>query len=163
MECIAHRGSALRVPENSLAGIKYTAMMDIKQIECDISVASDDIAVIFHDESLRRMTGDPRSVLSVSSEELVTIPLISPFRSATQYIPTALDWMQEASRHGLFMHLEIKVHDQEFRRDIPRVVEVTFLRDDRLKLSGKKCELPHKLDVVHNAKKPDLPLPQDWR
>ena len=26
MECIAHRGSALRVPENSLAGIKYTAM-----------------------------------------------------------------------------------------------------------------------------------------
>jgi len=60
MECIAHRGSALRVPENSLAGIKYTAMMDIKQIECDISVASDDIAVIFHDESLRRMTGDPR-------------------------------------------------------------------------------------------------------
>ena len=118
MECIAHRGSAFRVPENSLAGIQYTAMMNIKQIECDISVASDDIAVIFHDESLRRMTGYPRSVLSVSSEELVTIPLISPLRSATQYIPKALDWMQEASRYGLFVHLEIKVHDQEFQRAV---------------------------------------------
>ncbi|MDC0882746.1 glycerophosphodiester phosphodiesterase family protein [Litorivicinus sp.] len=91
MECIAHRGSALRVPENSLAGIKYTAMMDIKQIECDISVASDDIAVIFHDESLRRMTGDPRSALSVSSEELVTIPLISPFRSINRGARSGVD------------------------------------------------------------------------
>lgn len=76
MECIAHRGSAFRVPENSLAGIKYTAMMNIEQIECDISVASDDTAVTFHDGSLCRMTGDPRLVLSVSSEELLTIPLI---------------------------------------------------------------------------------------
>lgn len=78
MECIAHHGSPFRVPENSLDGTKYTAMMDIKQIECDVSVAADDIAVIFHDESLRPMTGGLRSVLSVSGEQLFTIPLIEP-------------------------------------------------------------------------------------
>ena len=157
MECIAHRGSALRVPENSLAGIKYTAMMDIKQIECDISVASDDIAVIFHDESLRRMTGDPRSVLSVSSEELVTIPLISPFRSATQYIPTALDWMQEASYHGLFIHLEIKVHDQEFQRAVDaalRAFDGSGLTKDHVRFSSFSFEALKYLSSI----RPELSL-----
>jgi len=47
MNCIAHRGSANRVPENSMVGIRDTAAKRIKQIECDISVASDRVAVIF--------------------------------------------------------------------------------------------------------------------
>ncbi|MDC0379179.1 glycerophosphodiester phosphodiesterase family protein [Litorivicinus sp.] len=157
MECIAHRGSAFRVPENSLAGIKYTAMMDIKQIECDISVASDDIAVIFHDESLRRMTGDPRSVLSVSSEELGMIPLISPFRSATQYIPKALDWMQEASRHDLFVHLEIKVHDQEFQRAVDAALTAfdgSGLKSDHVRFSSFSLEALKYLSSI----RPELSL-----
>ena len=157
MECIAHRGKALRVPENSIAGIKYTAITNIKQIECDISVASDDIAVIFHDKSLRRMTGDPRSVLSVCSEELVTIPLISPFRSATQYIPTALDWMQEASRHGLFVHLEIKVHDQEFQRAVDaalRAFDGSGLTRDHVRFSSFSFEALKYLSSI----RPELSL-----
>ena len=87
MNCIANRGSANRVPENSMAGICDTAAQRIKQIECDISVASDRVAVIFHDESLRRMTGDPRSVLSLKSSELIQIPLMIYHICPTQYIP----------------------------------------------------------------------------
>ncbi|MEC8126164.1 MAG: glycerophosphodiester phosphodiesterase family protein [Pseudomonadota bacterium] len=89
MNCIAHRGSANRVPENSMAGIHDTAAQHIKQIECDISVESDGVAVIFHDESLRRMTGDPRSVLSLTSAELTKIPLMTHHVCPTQYIPLA--------------------------------------------------------------------------
>jgi glycerophosphoryl diester phosphodiesterase len=126
MDCIAHRGSANRVPENSMAGIHYTASHHIKQIECDISVASDGVAVIFHDEYLRRMTGDPRSVLSLTSAELTKIPLISHHVGSTQYIPLADTWMREAANHDLFLHLEIKVHDQE----VERVVEAALAAFD---------------------------------
>jgi len=126
MDCIAHRGSANRVPENSMAGIHYTASHNIKQIECDISVASDGVAVIFHDEYLRRMTGDPRSVLSLTSAELTKIPLISHHVGSTQYIPLADTWMREAANHDLFLHLEIKVHDQE----VERVVEAALAAFD---------------------------------
>ena len=89
MEFIAHRGSADRVPENSFAGIHYTASHQIKQIECDVSVASDGTAVIFHDKCLRRMTGDPRSVSSLTGHELTQIPLVSYRTGATEYIPVS--------------------------------------------------------------------------
>ena len=55
MNCTARRGSASRVPENSMAGPYNTVTQSISQIECVISVASVGGSVFFHDESLRRM------------------------------------------------------------------------------------------------------------
>ena len=123
MEFIAHRGSADRVPENSFAGIHFTASNQITQIECDVSVASDGTAVIFHDKCLQRMTGDPRSVSSLTGHELTQIPLVSHLTGPTQYIPLAKDWIREAARYGLFVHLEIKVHDQEVERAVEAALE----------------------------------------
>ena len=47
MNRIAHRGSANQIPQNSMAGIRDMAAQQIKQIEYDISVASDGVAVMF--------------------------------------------------------------------------------------------------------------------
>ena len=106
-----------------MVGIHDTAAQHIKQIECDISVASDGVAVIFHDESLRRMTGDPRSVLSLTSAELTQIPLMTRHICPTQYIPLAEQWMRAAKIQDLFLQLEIKVHDQEVRRVVDATLE----------------------------------------
>lgn len=155
MDCIAHRGSANRVPENSMAGIHYTASHHIKQIECDISVASDGVAVIFHDEYLRRMTGDPRSVLSLTSAELTKIPLISHHVGPTQYIPLADTWMREAANHDLFLHLEIKVHDQE----VERVVESALAAFDRSELMPAQVRVSSfSLDAIQliRERRPEL-------
>jgi glycerophosphoryl diester phosphodiesterase len=155
MDCIAHRGSANRVPENSMAGIHYTASHHIKQIECDISVASDGVAVIFHDEYLRRMTGDPRSVLSLTSAELTKIPLISHHVGPTQYIPLADTWMREAANHDLFLHLEIKVHDQE----VERVVEAALAAFDRSELMPAQVRVSSfSLDAIQliRERRPEL-------
>ena len=155
MDCIAHRGSANRVPENSMAGIHYTASHHIKQIECDISVASDGVAVIFHDEYLRRMTGDPRSVLSLTNTELTQIPLISHHVGSTQYIPLADTWMREAANHDLFLHLEIKVHDQE----VERVVEAALAAFDRSELMPAQVRVSSfSLDAIQliRERRPEL-------
>jgi glycerophosphoryl diester phosphodiesterase len=155
MDCIAHRGSANRVPENSMAGIHYTASHHIKQIECDISVASDGVAVIFHDEYLRRMTGDPRSVLSLTSAELTKIPLISHHVGPTQYIPLADKWMREAANYDLFLHLEIKVHDQE----VERVVEAALAAFDRSELMPAQVRVSSfSLDAIQliRERRPEL-------
>lgn len=155
MDCIAHRGSANRVPENSMAGIHYTASHHIKQIECDISVASDGVAVIFHDKYLRRMTGDPRSVLSLTSAELTKIPLISYHVGPTQYIPLAETWMREAVNYDLFLHLEIKVHDQE----VERVVEAALAAFDRSELMPAQVRVSSfSLDAIQliRERRPEL-------
>ena len=157
MDCIAHRGSANRVPENSIAGIHYTASQHIKQIECDISVASDGVAVIFHDEYLRRMTGDPRSVLALESAELTEIPMISHHIGPTQYIPLAEDWVREAARYDLFLHLEIKVHDNE----VERVVTAALDAFDRSGLMPSQVRFSSfSLDAIQliRTKRPEFEL-----
>ena len=44
----------------------------------------------------------------------------------------------------------------------PRVVEATFIRNDRVKCRLPKQDLPHKLDSRHNAARPDIPIPDEW-
>jgi glycerophosphoryl diester phosphodiesterase len=69
------------------------------------------------------MTGDPRSVLALGSAELTEIPLISHHIGPTQYIPLAEDWMREAACYDLFLHLEIKVHDNEVERVVTAALD----------------------------------------
>lgn len=122
MNLIAHRGCALKVPENSLAGIRYTASRSIEHIECDISVAADEIAVVFHDDSLARMVGDSRSILACDSAELCQMPLWFEGRVTDEQVPRADAFLALAHQLGLFVHLELKVHDQE----VERVVAAAF-------------------------------------
>ncbi len=122
MKLIAHRGCALQAPENSLAGIRYTASRAIEHIECDISVASDDVAVVFHDAYLGRMTGDRRSVLACRSDELCRMPLYFRNQPTQETIPLATDYLRLAKAHRLFVHLELKVHDQEIQRVVDAAI-----------------------------------------
>ena len=116
MQLIGHRGAAIQAPENSLAGLHYVASHNIKQVECDISVASDGVAVVFHDEYLTRMTGDPRAILATSSSELESLRLWFKGAPSTERIPTAVQWFNEVARLELYLHCEIKVHDAEVGR-----------------------------------------------
>lgn len=72
---IAHRGlHDDRRPENSLAA--FEAAVDAGYpIELDVRLTSDQIPVVFHDESLRRMTGRDATVSDTSWEYLQTLTL----------------------------------------------------------------------------------------
>ncbi|MBK1636321.1 hypothetical protein [Rhodovulum adriaticum] len=45
---------------------------------------------------------------------------------------------------------------------IPRVVEVTLLRKDRVTVTGPVTTLPHPLDRRHRLHQPDIPVPPAW-
>lgn len=46
--------------------------------------------------------------------------------------------------------------------DIPRVVEITFLRNDRVRDKSFATEFPHPLDSDNTTEIPPLPLPKCW-
>lgn len=46
--------------------------------------------------------------------------------------------------------------------EFPRVIEVTFLRNDRVKSRRPIIALPHPLDVPHHSKRPEIDLPVEW-
>ncbi|MFI4986686.1 MAG: glycerophosphodiester phosphodiesterase family protein, partial [Alphaproteobacteria bacterium] len=54
---IGHRGAALRAPENTLAGFRKAAALGCRWVEFDVRLSLDDVAVVFHDDRLERVTG----------------------------------------------------------------------------------------------------------
>jgi len=54
---IAHRGSHLKVPENTLAAYKNAIKEGADYVEVDLRTTKDGHLVIMHDESITRMTG----------------------------------------------------------------------------------------------------------
>ena len=54
---IAHRGEPDNYPENSLQGFRIALAAGAKFLETDVQITSDDVAVLSHDASLKKMTG----------------------------------------------------------------------------------------------------------
>ena len=76
---IAHRGLHSQSPaaaENSMTAFRLALEADLA-IEFDVHLSADHIPVVFHDDTLARMTGDKRHVSDVSAEELGTLSLDS--------------------------------------------------------------------------------------
>lgn len=46
--------------------------------------------------------------------------------------------------------------------EVPRIMELTFLRRDRVKATSFATVFPHPLDHKNGAETPDLPLPRCW-
>ena len=74
----AHRGLHTRdssIPENSLPAFRLAAEKGYAA-ELDVRLTADGIPVVFHDESLRRMTGDRRNLKDITLERLQDLKLL---------------------------------------------------------------------------------------
>lgn len=54
---IAHRGASAERPENTLTAFRRALALDVDGIELDVHVTRDGVPVVFHDPTLRRLTG----------------------------------------------------------------------------------------------------------
>lgn len=83
---IAHRGlhnAPAGLPENS-TGAFQAAIAAGHPIELDVRLSRDGQVVVFHDDGLQRLTGDPRTVAQCSLEELRALRLLG----TTMTVPT---------------------------------------------------------------------------
>jgi len=74
---IAHRGlfNNKEIPENSLIAFRKAVENDYG-IELDVQLTTDDQLVVFHDASLKRMTGIDKNLTDCSYEELLHYSLL---------------------------------------------------------------------------------------
>lgn len=74
---LAHRGfvpaDAEGVAENSVAALAAARGTGTVYLESDCHLTSDGVVVLFHDDDLRRVAGDPRPVADVTARELSTV------------------------------------------------------------------------------------------
>lgn len=66
----AHRGGALEAEENTMAAFAHAVRLGYGHVETDIQATKDGVAVVFHDDTLERMTGEPDRVADLTWEEL---------------------------------------------------------------------------------------------
>lgn len=70
MKIIAHRNETPGCPENSIASLEYSAKEGIYAVECDVRRTGDGQYVIYHDPSLKRLTGKDMVVGECTVDEL---------------------------------------------------------------------------------------------
>ena len=54
---MAHRGGGAKAPENTLAAMRRAAASGVGWVELDVMLTGDGVPVLFHDDSLERITG----------------------------------------------------------------------------------------------------------
>ena len=103
---VAHRGlfdNEKGIPENSLPAFEL-AVKNGFGIETDVQMSKDGVLVVFHDDSLKRMTGAEGNLVDYTFDELRALRLIG-----TEYqIPTFEEFL--AAANGVNLVVEIKTH-----------------------------------------------------
>jgi glycerophosphoryl diester phosphodiesterase len=80
--------------ENTLGGFRAALTAGADVLESDVHVSRDGVPMLCHDETLERLTGDPRRIRDVSSDELRALDLghgegIPALEDVLRALPTA--------------------------------------------------------------------------
>ena len=69
----AHRGGAATGDENTAAAFARAVDLGFRYLETDVHATSDGVAVVFHDDTLARLTGHPGRIGDLSWADLATV------------------------------------------------------------------------------------------
>ncbi len=109
---VAHRGDPYRVRENTIDSLRSALRRGADAVEFDVRLTRDDVPVLLHDATLKRLWERDRPLLSLSSDEV---------RGLTAGgIPT-LEEALKATDHGRFM---VDLPGAASPRTVRRIVEV---------------------------------------
>jgi glycerophosphoryl diester phosphodiesterase len=99
---IAHRGASSERPENTLAAFRRAIALESDGIELDVQVTRDGVPVVFHDASLRRLTGTSGQLSHKSWPDLRRLKV-----RGTESIPRLADVLR-LTRGLIVVQIEMK-------------------------------------------------------
>lgn len=123
----AHRGASAYAPENTMSAFRLGIALGANGIETDIRKTKDGVPVLFHDESLLRLTGIDRKIADVTFEELAGLRIPSPDGTAFDTVPTLAEFLRFASEHPVALALEIKTGGLE--AEVKHAIDANGLAD----------------------------------
>lgn len=111
----AHRGWSAAYPENSMIAFQKAAELGVDQIELDIRVTKDNVLVVFHDETVDRVSNGTGKVCDFTLEELqkLDIGIKRGEEFAGTKIPTLKEFMEYMKTlPDMTVDFEIKEYDR---------------------------------------------------
>lgn len=105
----AHRGASGYAPENSLRAFNLSARMHADGVELDVQRTRDGRLVVYHDETLERLTHATGPLCDYTYDELQSYPLLrAPGATGEDVIPLFSDVLALLFRLGLRLNVELK-------------------------------------------------------
>ena len=124
---VAHRGSPLSHPENTLAGVESACKSGAHFVEIDIQITADGVPILYHDDDLRRVSGIDQDVCQWDWSGFDTLDASYEQRFGEQFRGTPVSTLREflewtADWPDVRLFLEIKSHSLDFF-GLPRALE----------------------------------------
>ena len=150
-----HRGARGTVDENTLLSFETALAEGADGIELDVRLNHEGAILVFHDETLERMTDgrDRREVFDVPTSELAKVAL-----SRGGAIPQLSEVLEWASRRDLFLNVELKPRHDDAQRLTARVMQEILSTAER-RLQSRILLSSFSPDVVAQAAAQQWPLP----
>ena len=137
---IAHRGFSSRYPENSMLAFEQAAAIGADGAEFDVQLSADGVPVVFHDESLKRITGDNLLIKDLTLRELKTLDISYKFagQCPVQRIPTLEEYFTFARDKNFLNIIELKTAIFEYPGIEEKVLALidAFRLNDRVVISS---------------------------
>ncbi len=84
---MAHRGNSIAVPENSILAFQQAYELRVDVLETDAHLTKDNNIVFFHDQTLKRVTGEKGRIAEKTLAELKSIDLGAKFKAEDGSLP----------------------------------------------------------------------------
>jgi glycerophosphoryl diester phosphodiesterase len=135
---IAHRGSSVTAPENTLAAFRLAVEQDADFIEFDVQESADGEVVVMHDSDLMRVGGSPLKVWEAGAEALRAVDIGSrtAARFSAERVPTLAETLA-VCKGGSRVIVELKSygHAQRLEEKVVDIVEAAGMEQDSIFMS----------------------------
>lgn len=101
-----HRGACAYAPENTMSSFEMALSMDANGIETDVQLTADGVAVLFHDGTLTRVTGEEGRVSDYTYEQLQAFTVKNGDK--TDRIPTLDEFLSRMEGENITLAIELK-------------------------------------------------------
>lgn len=108
IEIYAHRGASGHALENTWQAFELADQLQVG-IELDIQMTRDGIAIVYHDDQLKRLAGTQADIHKMPYESLKSLSIRKRFKRFGRHsIPLAFEVIDWAKKKGIPLNVELK-------------------------------------------------------
>lgn len=137
---MAHRGSSMGAPENTLAAIRKAIDDGADWVEIDVQETADGEVVVFHDSDFMKLAGVDLKIWDATMEDLKDLDVGSWFAPEfkDERVPT-LAQVLDLCKGKIGVNIELKYygHDEQLERRVAEIVEAHDMAAETLIMSLK--------------------------
>ncbi len=161
LQRIAHRGGSHLTPENTMAAFRHALTMPIDAVELDVQMSRDGQAIVFHDNTVERLSDGEGNILDLDFAYLRSLNVAAHFPDGwpqPERIPTLREVLA-LTHNRVHTYIEVKASKRDGIYGRYPHIEQTVVREIRMaKALEQVTVISFDWQLLHTIKQlePDL-------